>query len=196
MSVRYAARQWFGVPVNGWGRRNHVVKIIQRGTIALAAGVATNTATIVAVNMNNAVVHSAGNTGDSGSASYGTDTIDLQLTNATTVTATNGQLVTTDTITVPYQVIEYFPGVLKSLQRGTITLTSGQASNTATITQVDTTRAVIVWSGCRETSTNGYGTPQKVWVDLVLTNSTTVTLARFASGTFTFTVPYQVAEFY
>ncbi len=62
---------------------------------------------------------------------------------------------------------------IKSIQYGTITLpnTATAGTATATITSVDTTKAMLFWLGQTEPAEN------TVVADLILTNATTVTSA-------------------
>ncbi len=78
---------------------------------------------------------------------------------------------------------------INSIQYGSITLTDPETSDTATITSVTTSKAVLLFLGAR---TNGIGgTPS-----ITLTNSTTVTATRLdgASG-YTTVVSFVVLEF-
>jgi hypothetical protein len=78
---------------------------------------------------------------------------------------------------------------VRSVQQGTIVL-SGVASNTATITSVDTTRSVCLYGG---TSTTG--TADQGLVRVSVTDATTVTATR-QSASNDATVSYTVVEFY
>lgn len=176
--------------VANWGRRG-IVKSIQRGIITLN-NVTSNTATVTAVDPNNAVLTCLGWT----SAGTGTDqrlsSMAVVLTNSTTVTATvNGAEAVAHILS--YELLEYVPGVIKSIQRGTVTC-SAAASATATITAIDTTKAVVIWAGF----TTDDGTAMQanlVYGRLVLTNATTVTFSRPGSAGVA-TVPFTVVEYY
>lgn len=94
-----------------------------------------------------------------------------------------------------WEAVEYTPGVLKSMQRGTITIASGGAvSNTAAITAVTTAKAECVWGGLSETGSASFdgGFSGKV----VLTSSILVTATVGTTAGMTWTVPYQVAEWF
>ena len=149
--------------------RASAIRSIQRGSIALSTIQASNTATITAVTTTNSVVSATvkvdGNPNDQASVA-------VVLTNSTTVTASRitGAGVAA---TVEYTVTEYWPGILKSVQPFTISMTAGVSSNTATITAVVTAKSVIVPNGATHTLTNL--TPADVYTRLVLTNTTTVT---------------------
>lgn len=84
------------------------------------------------------------------------------------------------------------PGI-RSVQAGTISLGAGTNSATATITSVDTTKAVVLWGGA--TTTAGAANSD-TWMKLVLTNGTTVTANRITSVTGDMVVSYTVLEFY
>jgi hypothetical protein len=158
------------------------IKSIQRGTIALA-GVGSNTATITAVDVNNAVLRLIGQSQSGGNSG---DSCRIALTNSTTITATRSD--GTATTTVSWEVVEFIPGAIKSIQRGTID-TSSVNPNTATITSVDTTHAWVDHLGysCTDTAS---GSPANWWTRLTLTNGTTVTCQGGADSV----TSYQVVE--
>ena len=80
--------------------------------------------------------------------------------------------------------------VVKSVQRGVITLSSALSSS-ATINSVNTSKAIVIYGGNNvDASTNN-----KYFEYLTLTNSTTVTVTR-TSGSGVTNVPYQVIEYY
>lgn len=85
--------------------------------------------------------------------------------------------------------------VVKSVQRGVITIASGAKSGTATITAVNTGKAVVLYTGSADHSANTSGYVGRK-VQLVLTNSTTVTASLYDERGWTHTVPYQVIEYY
>lgn len=81
-------------------------------------------------------------------------------------------------------------GVIKSIQRGTIMM-NGVNTNTATITSVDTSKAVLSllgWTG--PASGDGDYQPR-----ISLTNDTTMTANRTGTNNVT-TVAFQVTEYY
>ena len=129
------------------------VKNIQHGSITLTG--TTGTATIDAVvtansaiiwgNYNNSFT-SPGNANDT--ASY------LTLTNTTTVTATRTD--SPGTLILKFCVVEYESGILASNQVGSIALSS-VASNTDTITSVDTSKSMILYLGTIATSISEIG---------------------------------------
>ena len=88
---------------------------------------------------------------------------------------------------------QFSGGGIKSIQRGTITVTTsaGLATGTATITSVSTSKSMIILLGTRFTA-NDYG---NVNCRLELTNSTTVTAYVNAAGA-ALEIGYQVVEFY
>lgn len=185
MPIRYDPRmRLLGGPRNAlvslWSNPSILgTSLVQGGTIALTA-TTTNTATINSVlDVGRAFVTNAGiNNSYSG--------VDLQggvnrvvLTNVTTVTATcyNGGANTV----MAYFVTAYVPGVMRSVQTGTITIASPTLTGTATIASVNTSRTRVEIAGWAGSS----GTAEAIYVyqfTLVLTNATTITLTRQASG--------------
>lgn len=155
------------------------INSIQHGTITFDAANPTKTATIVAVQTNCAAVLFLGcdsNTNTDASS----DTVDVVLTNATTVTATRVGTATTGHPIVSFLVIEFVPGALRSLQTFSMSMTG--ASQTATITAVVQGKAMILPGGTTYDAADVL--ISKFYQTTVLTNATTVTTARVtAAGT-------------
>lgn len=87
-------------------------------------------------------------------------------------------------------VTQFMPGAIKAIYRGTITIANTATSNTATITAVDTAKAVVTHLGVSSTETSVANTNAY----LALTNTTTVTATR-AGSTGSLVVAYQVVEY-
>jgi hypothetical protein len=173
--------------VQSWGQQSRI-KSIQRGTITMAAASISQTATITAVAMENSVLLWGGTQSDSGGAAD-TNCVRLTFTNSTTITANCNANSLNDRL-IAYQVIEYHPGVIRSIQRGTISTSS--PTDTATITAVDMNKSQVFGLGWT-TSTAGTA-PATGMASWSLTNATTVTFASIASHSRV--VGYQVTEFY
>ena len=171
-----------------------LIKSIQRGTITLADTVTSNTATITSVSVANTRLVWCGNNsvnaGGGGSGS-GPTIARIDLTNATTVTATRST--GTDTLIVSYEVIEYWPGILKTVQKGTVTATaaaSGTATLATTLGSVNkATLDVLGYLGAVAFSADNF------MGHVVLTNTTTVTLTRVSTNN-NLTAGYQVCEWF
>lgn len=170
------------------GGKTPLIKSIQRGTITIT-GAASVTATITSVNTASAVVRMVGFTTSGTLTDYQTFPR-VELTNATTVTASVNTSPGANSVVVSYEVIEYDPTYVKSLQRGTIAL-AGSSSKTATITAVDTTHTELI--DCGFTTSNSGASTSTVNTDMVLTNSTTITATSVGTGA-NQTVGYQVLE--
>jgi hypothetical protein len=89
--------------------------------------------------------------------------------------------------------MSYAPSVIKSIQQGTITFTGTNiTSGTATITSVDTTKAMCLTTGGSQSGTS--------WLSskVILTNATTVTASTSNDNgaARTYTTGYIVVEFY
>lgn len=116
----------------------------------------------------------------------------IDLTNSTTVTVTNNAA--TPVMVVSYCVLEFMPGVLKSVQRGTITL-NNVTSNTATISAVNLSTAMLSMQGF--TYNTGGNNDSQYYPRLDLTNATTITASCGTSPpSFNIIIGYQVADFY
>lgn len=189
--MRFAAR----IPGNGYAARwlspAGGVRSVQRGTIVIANASASNTATIAAVSLANTRLVWVGTAHET---SIGTTNnilhAHLVLTNETTITATRSG--STGALTVGYEVIEYEPGVIRSIQRGTIVM-NGVASNTATVARVNTSKASLDWLGMLTNDANA-DQPSRALNRIVLTNATTVTATREGVADNSVTASYQLVE--
>jgi len=148
-----------------WGASS-LIKSIQRGTIAIT-GATSNTATVTAVDTANARLKYVGATYNNVAGTVDKAAVKIVLTNSTTITANVITSPGADTCTVSYELIEYWPGVIKSVQRGTM-----NGATTATITEVNTAKSEVDWLG--STDTTG-GITATFITRLTLTNGTTVT---------------------
>ena len=83
-------------------------------------------------------------------------------------------------------------GGIKSVQRGTISVNcgSGSATNTATISTVDTAKSILSHLGMTTATSNVNGQSH-----VALTNATTVTASASGEGA-TYVIAYQVVEYY
>lgn len=112
-----------------------------------------------------------------------------------------GQAKEWERIVTDYNIAEMFQSalqsggvsVVKSVQRGTITIPRSSGSATATISSVQTNKSIVVYGGMT-VDVNGDPSEEPY---LTLTNSTTVTATRkYANTNVATTVSYQVIEYY
>jgi len=176
-----------GGMVGLWGASS-LIKSIQRGTIAIT-GATSATATIAAVAMENCRLVRTGRLYSDNTGSGAQSFIRLTFTNATTITATVVTSPSAQTATVGFEVIEYVPGVIKSVQRGTVTF----PTTTATITEVNTAKSQIDHLGSTANSGGAIGSVQET--NATLTNGTTVTITSGTTGDLQVT-GFQVVEWF
>lgn len=161
-----------------------LVRSVQYGTVTVPNLSLTATATITAVATGRALLLYLG---CSSTFAQTKSQVRLELTDATTVTAIRGD-VSISTI-VSFCVLEFHPQVIKSVQRGTVSLTAGNLSNTAAITSVNTAKSVLSWIG--QSSDTGDATDNFARLDL--TSATVVTATR-AVSTNNMIAAFQVVE--
>ena len=90
-----------------------------------------------------------------------------------------------------FNVAGNFPNsCIKSIQRGTMSFTASDKTFTATISSVDTTKAIV-----RVSNFNTDGAAYEDCFSIKLTNATTITVARQYAGGGTITVCWEVIEF-
>lgn len=171
-----------------WGASS-LIKSVQEGVVSLSTN-ASATATIAAVATGNSLIFATGTSDDQASEVAQNTNCLIELTNATTVTATRDQSGGV-TESASFVVVEFLPGVIKSVQRGTITIAGGATSNTAAITSVNTAKAFTTPLGSTTTAAADASNNAR----LATTNATTITATRVGTGN-PATFGYQVVELF
>ncbi len=172
-----------------WGASS-MIRSVQRGTISIASAFSA-TATINAVDVNNTVVRWLGTTSTSTGTTPAVATAGLTLTNSTTLTGVRQSNSATACV-VSYEVIEFLPGVIRSVQRGNKLISS--APNTQTITEVNTAKSDFSTMGM-ELDVNAYRDDYEQ-TNAVLTNGTTLTFYMGYVGGGGIQYHWQVVEFF
>jgi len=119
-------------------------------------------------------------------------TIRIDLTNATTVTATRE--VSTQAMTITGTVVQFADGKTDSIQQGTVQIVGNATTNTATISSVTTARSAVLFNGGTTTDTQAADVPSAM-MTLSLTNATTVTGVKASSLASTADTNFVVIEF-
>jgi hypothetical protein len=161
----------------GKRRVNRLIKSVQRGTITIGAGTSTQSGTLnPRVDENNCILHCLGFKSSDASGA-GPDTYQPNLT----WTDTTGTSLTASTysntgnaIALEYEVIEFWPGVIKSAQFGVITFVGDSAGHTSTINAVDLATASVFLCGMRSNKTGNY---EPKWENHTVTLSDNVTVS-------------------
>lgn len=110
----------------------------------------------------------------------------MALTDSTTITITGGAA------TANVWVLEFLPGVIKSIQRFVATNTSG-TSTTQAITSVNTGKSIIICTGYNGTSVLS---TNDVMPRIEFNSATEVGITHASLGGSTINVAFQVIEFY
>ena len=183
--------------------RASIIKSVQTGAFTILDSGTTSTITITSVNTGSAITILQGRD-DSNGGTVCTDSsvnwaVRLELTNPTTLTWTRGGTASIGThSTGVYEVVEFYPSVVKSLQRGTISIASASTSNSVTISSVITTKSMMPWQGFENDCNTSWSneTPRNAFIRSILTNATTITATRYTtSSCAAVIVPYEVLEF-
>lgn len=170
-----------------------IAEIIEPFTITISGGSTTGTHTIAATNVALDRCYIAWNHYNTSNQTTDTasDMPRMELTSATTVTATRSG--TTGTVNLTGYVVQLRGDVLANVQRGTITISATATSNTATVTSVDLARSAVMWCGISTTNTGASDAINNA-VLLDLTDPTTITASRTGS-TGDVTISYFLLEF-
>jgi hypothetical protein len=167
--------------VSSWMRQGYI------RSIQVVRIVGATTATITAVDTSNTILIHQGDTHGADTATASRVINRLTLTNSTTVTATGNANTTASGV-----VIEFFAGVLKSVQTGTV---STNTTSTAPITAVNTSKAFVIHLGT--SGSVGDATPvNQASTEFTLTNATTVTCTVAATGVADLVSGFMVVEWY
>lgn len=173
-----------------WGASS-LVKSIQRGTISTTSTMGS--ATISAVDVNNSFVRYGALTQTQANNNWAVGLGGIYLDTSTTVSITLGA--NGGTAVFAFEVVEFLPGVIKSVQRGSMVLTGAVTSGTSTITSVNTAKATLASLGWAINAPGAPNTDEAT--KLVLTDATTVTANRISgTGTYTTYNRWEVVEFF
>lgn len=171
--------------MNSGGGRPEVASV-QYGNISLPAGTFSATATITSVDTTRSVVMSLGvktSGGDTNTTTWAEGESTVTLTNATTVTASGGG--NSNSSTHYFVVIQFNSGSIKSLQNVTISGGDTTTSDTATITSVNASKALVIprdgLLGRGQTANVGANMPILAY-GTQLTNATTLTHFRHSQA--------------
>jgi hypothetical protein len=162
-----------------------LIASIQRGTITITSsgsggGNVTATATITSVDVNRAVLHFLGVSSNAVATGIPGADVQIVLTDATTITATVGGQGDSAVSIVSYEVVEYLPGVIKQIQRGSILITSATSATAALSPEVVVEKTQVVGGNFFSTGTTT--TPRSRLVRLALTSSALVTATDNTAG--------------
>ena len=157
---------------------------LQFGEVTIAQGQASGTQSITGVDVDKSAIFLLGYRPVDGS--FDTNTVRVELTDTTTVTAY--QAGTTYANTVRFVVMEFSAGI-ESSQGDDITL-SFEQTNDCTISEVDTAKALLIHLG-----TSGYAADiERAAASIAFLNSTTVRATAYAANAY-LVVGFHVLEF-
>jgi hypothetical protein len=162
-----------------------VIKSVQTGTVSLNAN--PKTVAITAVNTAKAFVICTFNAG--GNGSNASERVTCELTNATTVTITNGATDTTEA--VRWYVVEFLSGV--TVQRGLKILPTGATTtNVGLLTNINLAKTFVLVT--ETTAQTSQTVDERFTVRARLTAVNNLELFRNANTTDTVTVAWQVVQ--
>lgn len=180
------------------------VKSIQAGTVAVNDNAASGTATINSVDTNNSILIPGGWSWSSTTAhsalAASQELAYMEFTNPTTITAKKSGAfgAGANALTWAFSVIEFYPGIIKSVQRGVISFGTTDVTKDATINAVNTAKAVVMSLGMEGGAGGAAGDGVNViYARLALNSSTVVRATRGGqNGSAQTAIEYQVIEFY
>lgn len=159
-----------GAGMVGLWNASSLIKSVQTGTIL---GDGSTTVTISSVVTTNSVLLWTGHTSQYVATASGNEPNGwITLTNSTTISATKSA--TSGTVTIGFIVLEFVPGVIKSVQYASATVPTSSASATASITAINTAKSCLMYLGTGGGPGSGIA-PGYNYLRGVITSSTVVT---------------------
>jgi len=179
--------QGMGGMVSLWGASS-LIRSVQN--VRGAVNAATTNFTITAVDPANTIVLYFGL-----QTSYASTSLGTSMRRSGVLTATNLAVRADNWVgeTAGFTVIEFAPGVIKSIQTGVLTV-GNVTSNTATITAVNTDKLLLIIQQTNDTSTQAGNI---CLCEVQVTNSTTLTgYKNTVGGIYASNIGYQAVEFF
>jgi len=174
-----------GGMVGLWGA-NSLIKSVQRGTLGLG-GASSASVTVSAVAPENSVLRYLGSTSDFAGANASAASARIELASATSITAYNPG---GTTVYVTWELLEYLPGIVKSVQRGTLAdAATGAAA--VTINAVNLAKTALHFLGFTTNVADTRTNPR-----MSMNDATTVVIWVGGAGVGTNNCGYQVVEYY
>ncbi len=188
-----------GGMVGLWGASS-IIDSVQYASATFGVSSASGTATIASVDMSRTLCVSANGvnyTNDDGTFGPGYTLARIKLTNATTVTAENFTSGSTYTNAAGAFIISFRPGVIKLIQRGTV---SGSAAALGiSLTAVNRAKTIVLVGGITANTLGAWNVPtgsmREFGVYGYFTSDTAFQFEK-ASAVYITNVNYEVVEFF
>jgi hypothetical protein len=183
-----------------WGASSCIESIQEVIVSGFGVSSASNTATIASVDMNRSIcvpTHGVNYTNDDGSLGPGYTLARISLTNATTVTGQNYAAGSPYGNAVSGLIVSFRPGIVKSIQRGTV---SGSATTiNLTLSAVNRNKTIVLIGGVNAQTLGNWavatGAMREFGCIGSWTSDTNFQFAK-ASGSYTTHLSYEVIEFF
>ena len=179
--------QGMGGMVSLWGASG-IVESVQQGTVTMSSA-SSGTATITAVDMSRSLLFSQLISTAYSSAVPAISLSRLDFTNATTITATRTSAASS--VYASFVVVQFMPGVIKQIQRATVTINNGVASVDTTLVETNLNKSIATSTFLANNTT----ADSNVFTRSLLTTSTNLRSTRETTADIN-GVAYQVAEFF
>lgn len=159
-----------------------IVDSVQEFTIIITdSGAVTNTATISSVDTSRSAIFPGGyKTNDTGSVPQDDANCHVQLTNATTVTATRNATAV-EQPAISGTVVEFASGKLDSVQRGVDTVASGSLTEDVTVSAIVVAQSMVNALCATSTSTATLDSEEQTFT-IEIINTTTIRVTRNVTG--------------
>jgi hypothetical protein len=131
---------------------SRVVSTVEYGTITIPSSTASATASITPIDLTRSAVFYLGATNSGTTTNAFGVYATVELTDASTVTATRGSSSTTEVLTVPFAVVKFKSSVIQSVQRRSISISGTTTDDTDTITPVTFANTMLAWGGISSSS--------------------------------------------
>ncbi len=186
-----------GGMVSLWGASS-LIRSRQQGNTSIGAGSSTVDTTITAIDMANTIlVHEGWYHNITNGARPRDSWVRIKLLNSTTVRVIQDTAGSSVDGVVYWTVLQFAPGVIRQIQRNSVTIGSGTGTGTTGISEIDLAKSLLIYNGWTYTGTEAYSsTDPKNWlVFMYASSSTVVTAARPGTGN-SVNLEFEMVEFF
>ena len=182
-----------------WGASSIIENIQEIGT-TFGVSSASGTGTITSVDLNRSICVSSNAvnyTNDDGLLGPGYTLARVKLSSTTTITGENYSAGSAYSNLVRVQIVQFRPGVIKSIQRGTVSGSSALLN--VSLTAVNRAKTIVLVAGCTANTLGAWNVPTGAMREFgasgLWTSDTNFQFEK-ASGSYITNINYEVVEFF
>ena len=186
-----------GGMVSLWGASS-LIRSRQQGNTSIGAGSSTVDTTITAIDMANTIlVHEGWYHNITNGARPRDSWVRIKLLNSTTVRVIQDTAGSGVDGVVYWTVLQFAPGVIRQIQRNSVTIGSGTGTGTTGISEIDLAKSLLIYNGWTYTGNEAYSsTDPKNWLVFMYASSSTVVTAARPGTSNNVNLEFEMVEFF